>query len=92
MTTQLTAVHLTSSGSVLGQAGRVRDIFFVGNGTAGTITLKDGGSSGTTVAVIDVPASAVVSNYLKLTGLGLKFNTSIYATLSNLTGATFFIG
>jgi hypothetical protein len=92
MTTQLKAVHLTSSGSVWGEPGRVRDIYFVASGTAGTITLKDGGSGGTTIAVIDTPALATWGQYMKLTGMGLRFNTSIYAALSNVTGATFFIG
>lgn len=92
MTTQVTAVRLAASGSVLGQPGRVRAIWISDSATAGSIVLKDGGSSGTTVCQIDTPASAAFGEYLKLPGLGLKFNTNIYCTLTNVAAVTLFIG
>jgi hypothetical protein len=90
--TQLTAVRITSSGSVWGDRGRVRALSFIGGASAGTIVLKDGGSSGTTIATIDTPVGTGTFGYIKLNGLGLKFNTNIYCTLTNTAAVTFFLG
>jgi hypothetical protein len=92
MTTQVTGIHLTSSGNVLTSPTRVRAIHYIAGATAGTLVFKNGGSSGTTILTIDTPASATFSCYLKLPGLGVKFDTTCYCAITNAAGVTVFIG
>ena len=66
--------------------------------TAGTITIKDGGSSGTSIAVFDTPKGAAanagenVAQYIPIPGDGLYCKTSGYATLSGVAKVTIFYG
>lgn len=63
---------------------RVKAIYIVPTATAGSVTLKDGGSSGATVVVINTVASATQPTYMLMPGQGLLFETSVYGTLSNV--------
>lgn len=97
MTTQVTGKRLTATGFVIAQPSRLRAIHFVGAAAAGTIVLKTtpdlgSGTGGTNILTIDTPASTAFSEYMKLPGLGVKFDQSMYATLTNVTAATFFFG
>ena len=89
---------LSSSGAFTDQAtnelGRVRikAIYIVPSGTAGSVTFKDGGSSGTTVAVINTVASATQPTYIILPDQGILCETSVYGTLSNVGSAVIFYG
>ena len=51
---------------------------------AGTVSLNDGGSSGTSRLTLSVPASAV---YLLLPGEGIRFNNDVYAAFTSTTGS-----
>ena len=44
----------TTSGAVSAGPSRILSIYYVSDGSAGSITIKDGGSSGTSMAVFDV--------------------------------------
>lgn len=89
---------LTSSGSFTDQAtntlGRVRikAIYIVPGASAGSVTLKDGGSGGTTVAVINTVASATQPTYILFPGQGLLCETAVYGALSNVGSAMIFYG
>jgi hypothetical protein len=63
---------------------RVKAIYIVPTATAGSVTLKDGGSGGATVVVINTVASATQPTYMLMPGQGLLFETSVYGTLSNV--------
>lgn len=63
---------------------RVKAIYIVPTATAGSVTLKDGGSGGATVVVINTVASATQPAYMLMPGQGLLFETSVYGTLSNV--------
>jgi hypothetical protein len=93
MQTDVKAKSLTASGSVFGGPARVKGIVVTCEATASSVTLKDGGSSGTTVMTITTPAAAGIQNIL-IPGEGVKFNTSIYATFAdaNVTSVTTFYG
>lgn len=94
----LVSAALTSSGAFTDQATnalertRVKAIYIVPTGTAGSVTLKDGGSGGTTMAVINTVASATQPTYLLFPGQGLRCDTSVYGTLSNVGSVIIFYG
>lgn len=99
MTTQtdiLASVPLTSSGQFTNQATadikrcRIKAVYIVPSGTAGSLVIKDGGSSGAVVATFNTVASATQPTYLLLPGEGLLVKTDAYGTLTNLGSATVF--
>lgn len=89
---------LSSSGAFNDQGSnalgrtRIKAIYIVPSGTAGSVTFKDGGSSGTTVAVINTVASATQPTYIILPDQGILCETSVYGTLSNVGSVVIFYG
>jgi hypothetical protein len=89
---------LTASGAFTDQAAnalgrvRVKAIYIVPGASAGSVTLKDGGSGGTTLAVINTVASATQPTYMLFPGQGLLCETSVYGTLSNVGSVVVFYG
>ena len=94
----LVSVPITSSGQFTDQATtalarcRVKAIYVVPSGTAGSLILRDGGSSSTVKATINTVASATQPTYLLFPGEGLVFQTAVYGTVTNLGSATIFYG
>lgn len=58
-------------------------------GTAGTVTLKDGGSGGDTLLVIHTPGQGSGED-VDIPGGGIIFTTDLYVELSNVDGVTVF--
>jgi hypothetical protein len=58
---------------------------------AGTLTIKDGGASGTTVFSFTAPADSGCVNVL-VPGEGIRCNTDVYVTNSANTTAVVFYG
>ena len=82
------ATTLTSTGgAVFGGPARIMGIHFVSSASAGSITIKDGGSGGTSLAVFATPA-AVTTGYIDLSMNPIRCETSAYGALSNVTSAT----
>lgn len=77
----------TSTGTLVSGSARLLGLHYVASGSAGTITLKDGGSGGTARLALDTPA-AVGSQFVPVAGGGLRFATDVHATLSNVTSVT----
>ena len=94
----LASVPITASGQFTDQATtalarcRVKSIYIVPTGTAGSLVLRDGGSGGTVKATINTVASASQPTYMLLPGEGLVFQTAVYGTVTNLGSATIFYG
>ena len=92
------ATNGTSSFTIFGGPCRILGIYYVADTTAGTITIKDGGSSGTSIAVFDTPKGAAANagenwaQYIPIPGDGLLCRTSGYATLSGVAKVTIFYG
>lgn len=92
------SVALTSSNQFTDQntnnlgRTRVKAIYIVPSGTAGSVTLKDGGSGGATVVVVNTVASATQPTYMLFPDQGLLFETNVYGTLSNVGSAVVFYG
>ena len=94
----LASVPITVSGQFTDQAPtnlarcRVKAVYIVPTATAGSLILRDGGSSGAIKATINTVASATQPTYMLLPGEGLLFQTAVYGTVLNLGFATIFYG
>jgi hypothetical protein len=88
------STHLNASGSVFGSRARVKGFAICATASAaGTLVLKDGGSSGTTQIEIDIPSNSNPNSfYVLVPGEGVLFSTNIYATLTNIASVTVFYG
>lgn len=82
------AKSVTSTGTVHSGPGRVLGVQYRAGATAGTVVLKDGGSSGTVKLTIYTPASAAHAGFVEVLGGGIQFGTDIHATLTNADGVT----
>jgi hypothetical protein len=89
---------LTADGQLLDQAGgtitraRIKSIYIVPSGTAGSVVFKDGGASGTTRLTINTVASATQPTYTLIPGEGLLFATNIYADVTSIGSVMVFYG
>jgi hypothetical protein len=94
MQTDVKSTHLNASGSVYAARTRVKGIVIVANTTGvGTLVIKDGGSGGTTVIEIDVPANPYpIPFYVSVPGEGVLCALNAYASLTNVYGVTVFYG
>lgn len=78
-----------AGGAIFGGPARVKGVYIVASGTGGSIEIRDGGATSTIVCTLDTPAAAGMV-YLELPEDGLRCATSAYATMANVTAATFF--
>ena len=88
------STHLNASGSVYSGRARVKGFSICATAsTAGTLLLKDGGSSGTTVIEVDIPANSNPNSFYTLVpGEGVLCATNIYATLTGIASVTVYYG
>ena len=88
------ATHRNTSGTVYAQRTRVKGFSICATASqAGTLLLKDGGSSGTTLIEIDIPANSNPNSfYVAIPQQGVLFTTDVYATLTNIASVTVFYG
>lgn len=86
--------HLNASGTVFAGPARVKGFSICANASqAGTLMLKDGGSGGTTLIEIDIPSNSNPNSfYVAIPSDGVKFETNVYATLTNVASVTVFYG
>ena len=85
----LSAAVTSTNTLVATTKGRLRGLYCRAAGTAGTIVIKDGGGSGTTLVTINTPA-AVGGFYVDIPGAGIAFKTDLHATLTTADGVTAF--
>lgn len=78
----------TSSNTVVGGPARVRSIYYTANASAGSIVVKDGGSSGAAVITIATPASGYGS--IVIPADGILCGSNVYVALTNIASATIF--
>jgi hypothetical protein len=88
------STHLNASGTVFAQPARVKGFSICANaGAAGTLILRDGGSGGTNLLEVDIPANSNPNSFYTLVpGEGVKFSTNIYATLTGIASVTVYYG
>lgn len=88
MQTDVMAKSLAATGSVTDARARVKGVVIVPGTGAGSVVLKDGGDSGTTIMTIPTVANGEPFNVL-IPGQGVLFETDVYATLTD-AGVTVF--
>ena len=92
------SVPITADGQFTDQAAsnltrtRVKSIYIVPSGAAGSVVFKDGGSGGTTRMTINTVASANQPTYMLMPGQGVLFETNVYADVTNIGSVTIFYG
>jgi len=99
MTTDVQAsVPLTNTGQFTNQTPialgrtRIKAVYIVPTGTAGSVIFRNGGSGGTTVMTLNTVASATQPTYLMLPGDGVLFSTNVHGTVTNVGSVTIFYG
>ena len=93
MQTDVKAASNTVSDTFFAGPARLKGVFVTANATAGTVTFKDGGATGTTLLTLTTPASATNNPfYVALPGEGIRFSTSLYANLTSVDALTVFYG
>ena len=72
---------------------RVKGIYIVPSGTAGSVVFKDGSTSGgTTKMTINTVASATQPTYLLLPAEGVLFDNGIYVDVTSIGSVMVFYG
>lgn len=84
------AANASSNTTIIGGPARVKSIYYTANASAGSISLKNGGSGGTTLVTINVPANGFGTIYIP--GDGIRFEANVYTVLTNVSSVTVFYG
>lgn len=89
MQTDVKAAYVSATGTVFAGRTRLRGVLVVPGASAGSVVIRDGGGSGTTVLNITTVAAGTPFNVL-IPADGVLFTTDIHATLSNATINAFY--
>ena len=94
MQTDVKSTHLNASGSIFAGRARVKGFSICATAsTAGTLQLKDGGSTGAVVIEVDIPSNSNPNSFYTLVpGEGVLCSNSIYATLTGIASVTVYYG
>jgi hypothetical protein len=85
-------MNATGASSVGLPRARIKAVYYMPTGTAGSVSFKSGGSGGTELLKVDTPASATQPCMMLIPGQGVLFEADPYVTLTNVTSVTFFYG
>ncbi len=89
MQTDVRGISLAASGTISAYPTRIRGLVVEPGASAGSVIIKDGGSSGTTLFTINTIAGGETFNIV-VPGQGVWCRTSAYATLSNAKVTVFY--
>ena len=87
MSCPIHAVTVTSTGTAYGGRARLKGLYYVSNGTAGSIVVRDGGASGTVRLNLAIPAVAGAYDLI-IPDDGILHETDMHVTLTNVTSST----
>lgn len=79
------------AGNAIGRC-RVRGVYIVPSGTAGSVVFKDGSSTGSTVMTLNTVASATQPTYFYLPAEGILFQSGIYVDVTSIGSVMVFYG
>ena len=85
----LQSTYRATDGFVFSGRTRIKAIYVSPDTGVGSVVLKDGGSGGTVLYKIDVPAGSSAI-YMSLPEDGILFKDGAYADLTTVISATFF--
>ena len=91
MQTDVLSATATADGTMVAGPARVKGILLTTTTSAGSVVLKDGGASGTTLVTLNTPAVAEMFNAL-LPGEGIRFTTDVYVDVTDVSSVTVFYG
>jgi len=91
MQTDVLSATATADGTMVAGPARIKGILLTTTTSAGSVVLKDGGASGTTLVTLNTPAVAEMFNAL-LPGEGIRFKTDVYVDVTNVSSVTVFYG
>lgn len=89
MQTDVLAISLAASGAATTARARVRGLVVEPGSSTGSVIVKDGGSSGTTLFTINTIANGETFNVL-IPAEGVLCTTSVYVALSNAKVTVFY--
>jgi hypothetical protein len=89
MQTDVKAISLAASGAITTARVRLRSMVIEPGASAGSVEIKDGGASGTTLFTINTTANGETFNIL-IPAEGVLCLTSAYATLTNAKVTVFY--
>jgi len=82
------AAERTTTGTAYAASARIKGLV-LSFATGGTVVIKDGGASGTTVFSYTAPAAAGTVNVI-IPGEGILCRTDIHVTLTSATATVFY--
>ena len=82
------SAEVSATGTLVADPCTVLGVYVAPGATAGSVILKDGGGSGTTLMTIDSPASSSGAANIAIPPPGMIFETDCHATISNAIGCT----
>jgi hypothetical protein len=91
MQTDVKAVHVEATGTIVSGRTRVKGYQCISGGTAGDIIYRDGGASGPIKLQFNI-ATGTQPIALTIPGEGILFETSVHLTLPATAKATTFYG
>ena len=91
MQTDALSATATADGTMVAGPARIKGILLTTTSSAGSVVLKDGGSSGATRITLNTPAVAEMFNAL-LPAEGVRFTTDVYVDVTNVSSVTVFYG
>lgn len=87
------SAYITTDSNVYGGPARVKGVLISPNTSAGALELKDGGSGGTTKIQFSWPATSTPAPFNVLVPPeGVRFESYVYADVTNVTSVTVFYG
>lgn len=91
MQTDVKSATVTADGTAVAYRTRVKSLVITSTATAGSVVLKDGGASGTTLLTLNTPAAADFHNIL-IPGQGVLFERDVYVDVTDVSSVTVFYG
>jgi hypothetical protein len=90
--TNVFSAHKDATGTIYAGATNLAGFQMLSGGTAGEIVFRDGGSGGTVLMRLNIPANTNNPVSMLIPGNGIRFNTDIHVTLPTSAAVTIFCG
>jgi hypothetical protein len=90
--TNVFSAHKDATGTIYAGATNLAGFQMLSGGTAGEIVFRDGGSGGTVLMRLNIPANTNNPVSMLIPGNGIRFNTDIHVTLPTAAAVTIFCG
>ena len=90
--TNVFSAHAAATGTIYEGTTNLAGYQGLSGGTAGSIVFRDGGSGGTVLLTLDVPANSNGPFTNLIPGNGIRFGTDIHVTLPAAAAITIFYG